>query len=227
METSNTVRQPTPSESGLLDRGSDFSAPVAGVTAGHLEFRRGASRVTIRTEAMDDLFRAHFEGPVPEVAVDRGMVAIRYRPLSPAHWVGFAWLTDEQSADITLSRAVPWDLVVRGGVSRLDADLSGLLVTGVEIRGGASNVELVLDEPRGIVPIRVRGGVSHVTILRPAGVPVGASVRGGISKLALDDQRFGAIGGQTRVTTGAWHQATSGYDIEIAGGASHLTVEAR
>jgi hypothetical protein len=227
METPNTVRQTPPPETGLLDRGSDFSAPLAGVTSGRLEFRRGASRVTIRTEAMDDLFRAHFEGPVPEVAVDRGTVAIRYRPLSPADWVGFAWLMDEHSADLALSRAVPWDVVVRGGVSRLDADLSGLQLTGFEIRGGASNVELVLDEPRGMVPIRVRGGVSHVTILRPAGVPVGTTVRGGISKLALDDQRFGAIGGQTRVTTGAWRQATSGYDIEIAGGASHLTVEPR
>ncbi|HYW24499.1 MAG TPA: hypothetical protein VE953_10055 [Terriglobales bacterium] len=211
----------------ILDGGSDFSAPLAGVSAGRLEFRRGASRVTIRGEAMEELFRAHFDGPVPEVAVDGGTVAIRYRPLSPADWASFLWTPDDHRADIVLNSALPWDLEVRGGVSRLDANLSGLRLAGFEIRGGASNVELVLGEPRGIVPIRVRGGVSHVTIQRPAAVPVAASVRGGISKLALDDQRFGAVGGQTRVTTGAWRQATAGYDIEIAGGASHLTVEGR
>jgi hypothetical protein len=100
-------------------------------------------------------------------------------------------------------------------------------LTGFEIRGGASNVELVLGEPSGVVPLRVRGGVSRVTIRRPAGVVVAASVRGGVSRLTLDDQRFGAIAGHARVTTGPWQQATSGYDIEIAGGASRLTVEPR
>jgi hypothetical protein len=223
MDLPNSVREST----CALDGGSDFSAPLAGVTAGRLEFRRGASRVAIRSAPMEDLFRAHFDGPVPEVAVDRGTVAIRYRPLTPADWAGFLWTPDDHRADILLNSAVPWDLEVRGGVSRLEADLSGLQLAGFEIRGGASNVELVLDEPGGVVPIRVRGGVSHVTIRRPAGVPVSASVRGGISKLALDDQRFGAIGGQARVTTGPWRQAASGYDIVIAGGASHFTVEAR
>src|SRR5262252_8638843 len=193
MELPNSVRE----TQRILDGGSDFSAPLAGVSAGRLEFRRGASRVTIRGEAMEELFRAHFDGPVPEVAVDGGTVAIRYRPLSSADWASFLWTPDDHRADIVLNSALPWDLEVRGGVSRLDANLSGLRLAGFEIRGGASNVELVLDEPRGI------------------------------GKLALDDQRFGAVGGQTRVTTGAWRQATAGYDIEIAGGASHLTVEGR
>jgi hypothetical protein len=218
----NTVRE-TPAATAS---GSDFSAPLAGVTAARLEFRRGASRVTIRSAGMDELFRAHFEGHVPEVTVNRGTVGIRYRHLSAADWARFAWL-DEHSGDIALNASVPWELELRGGVSRLEADLAGLQLTGFEIRGGASHVELALGEPRGIVPIRVRGGVSHVTIWRPAEVPVAASVRGGVSRLALDDQRFGAIGGETRITTGAWRQVTSGYDIEIMGGASHLTIGAR
>jgi hypothetical protein len=226
-ESTNTVRETTIAASPLSERGSDFSAPLADVTAGRLEFRRGASRVTIRSAAMEELFRAHFEGHVPDVTADRGTVAIRYRPLSPADWASFAWLMDEHSADVALNASVPWELEMRGGVSRLEADLAGLQLTGFEIKGGASHLELALGEPRGIVPIRVRGGVSHVTIWRPAAVPVAASVRGGISKLALDDQRFGAIGGETRVTTGAWRDAASGYDIEIMGGASHLTVGAR
>jgi hypothetical protein len=221
------MNEPMTVERSVADRAGDFSAPLAGVTAARLEFRRGASRVTIRSAGMDELFRAHFEGHVPEVATDRGTVAIRYRPLSAGDWARLAWLMDEHSADIALNASVPWELEVRGGVSRLEADLAGLQLTGFEIRGGASHVELALGEPRGIVPIRVRGGVSHVTIWRPAEVPVAAAVRGGVSRLALDDQRFGAIGGETRITTGAWRQATSGYDIEIMGGASHLTVGAR
>ena len=225
MQSSNSVRQDV--SGAVAGRTSDFSAPLAGVTAGRMEFHRGASWMTIGGASMDELFRAHFEGPEPEVAVDGGIVVIRSAGLTAADWTTFAWLWEDRGADIALNGSVPWDLLVRGGVSRLDADLSGIRLTGLEIRGGASNVALDLGEPTGVVPIRVRGGVSHVTIRRPAAVPVGASVRGGISRLTLDDQRFGALGGQTRVTTGAWRQAASGYDIEIAGGASHLTVEPR
>lgn len=214
-------------ETGAGQLPRDFSTPLAGITAGRLEFRRGASHVTIRSVAMDELFRAHFEGPIPEVTVNGGTVGIRYRPLSPAEWARFAWLSGEHDADITLNASVAWELDVRGGLSRLDADLAGVQLTGFEIRGGVSRVELALGRPGGIVPIRVRGGASKLTIWRPEDVPVGVAVRGGISKLELDDQRFGAIGGSTRVTTGEWRQATSGYDVEIGGGASHLTVATR
>jgi hypothetical protein len=225
MEMTNSVRQ---DRSGpVAVRAADFSAPLAAVTAGRMEFHGGTSRTTIGGASMDELFRAHFEGPEPEVVVDGGTVVIRSVPRSDFAWAWFAWLVEDRDADIALNTSVPWELVVRGGVSRLDADLSRIRLTGIEIRGGASNVELDLSEPAGVVPIRVRGGASHVSIRRPAGVPVAASVQGGISRLTLDDQRFGALGGRSRVTTGPWGQATSSYDIEIAGGASHLTVEPR
>src|SRR5262249_17971514 len=149
-----------------------------------------------------------------------------YRSLSPFEWATYA-LGGDHGADIVLSTAVPWQLLVRGGVSRLDADLQHLELTGLEIRGGASHVELGLGQPRGIVPIIFGGGASQVRIYRPAVVAARASVRGGVSKLALDDQRFGAIGGMTQVSAGGWQDATAGYDVAIAGGASHLTVAPR
>ncbi len=208
--------------------GADISTPLAGLTAGRLEFRRGASHVTMHARAdMDDLFRAHFEGPVPDVSVDGGTVGIRFRNLSPGDWARYALQLADQGADIVLNASVPWALALRGGVSRLDANLEAVQLTGLEIRGGASHVELVLSRPAGVVPIRVVGGVSHVALLRPADVPVRATVRGGVSKLTLDEQRFGAIGGETRASTPDCRTATAGYDIEITGGASHLTIEPR
>ncbi len=222
------MNQPMTIENRISDRGTDVSAPLAGVTAGSLEFRRGASRLTLRSRSdMEDLFRAHFEGLVPEVDVDGGTVSIRYGRLSPAGWARSALLMAGHGADITLNQSVPWHLELRSGVSWLDADLEDLELTGFEIKGGASHVDLVLGQPRDIVPIRVHGGVSDVTVWRPTGVAVRASVWGGVSRLALDDQRFGAVGGQMRLATCGWAQATSGYDIDIRGGASHLTIEAR
>jgi hypothetical protein len=205
--------------------GADFSAPSTGVTAGRLEFLRGASQVTIEgRQGMDELFRAHFEGPVPEVRVDGGSVTIQHRPLTPAEWA-HALLVSHYRGHVALNAGMPWEIEVRGGLSRLVARLEAVRVTAVRITGGASHVELSLGRPEGIVPVEVTGGVSHVTIARPGDVPVCASVRGGVSRLVLDEQRFGAIGGETRVTTGGWSGAVSGYDVRIGGGASHLTIE--
>src|SRR5262249_54395250 len=162
-------------ESGTR-RPADYSAPLAGVTAGRLEFARGAAQGTIPSAPMGGVFRGHFEGPNPAVTGDRGAVGIPYRappPAQPARvaragGARFAWLSGEHSAAVTLNTSVAWALEVRGGVSRLDADLAGLRLTGLEITGGASHLELMLGQPHGVVSIRVRGGASHVTIWRPA-----------------------------------------------------------
>jgi len=208
--------------------GSAFSAPLAGIDAGRFELHRGASHVAIRGAAdMDDLFRARFEGPVPEVTTEGGTVRIRHRNLSPADWARLALLTRHQSADIALNASIPWHIELRGGVSRLSASFEGLRVTSLEVRGGASHVEVELGRPDAIVPVRVAGGASHVTIWRPAGVPVRATVRGGISRFALDDQRFGSIGGESRLVAGDWQSAAAGYDVEVRGGASHLSIRSR
>src|SRR5262245_49789349 len=122
----NTVRE------AFADDCADFSAPLAGVTAGHLLLRSGASHLTIGSRSgTDELFSAHFEGVVPDVAVDGGTVTVRYRRLSAADWARFALLAGEHSADIALAASVPWLIEVRGGVSRLDGDLGALELSGL------------------------------------------------------------------------------------------------
>jgi hypothetical protein len=75
-------------------RDRDVAVPLDGRTAGRLEFRRGASHVVIRADAaMPDLVRAHFEGPVPDVAVEGDTVVVRYPRLSPAAWARYALST--------------------------------------------------------------------------------------------------------------------------------------
>ena len=211
-----------------IEPAADVSAPVAGAASGRLEFRRGVSRVSLRGDAaLTDLFRAHFEGPLPEVGVEDGRVSIRYPFLTPADWARLAMLGERHGADIALNTSLPWEVELHGGVSRLEANLEAVRVTGFFVRGGASRFELALGRPDTVVPLRIRGGASHVTIVRPAGVPVRASVRGGVSKLALDEQRFGAIGGEARLHTGGWDGTAAGYDVEILGGASDLTIQSR
>ncbi len=50
-------------------------------------------------------------------------------------------------------------------------------------------------------------------------------VNGGASSLTFDERYFGAIGGEVRMESADYQTAASRYDIIIAGGASHLTID--
>jgi DNA-binding MarR family transcriptional regulator len=195
------------------------SAPLGGATAGRLEFTKGAAKVTLRGDpALSDLYRAAFEGPVPEITVRDGTVTVqqrrRFRPLD---WRG-------QSADFALSAAVPWDISLRGGMWKLAADLSELRIKSLEVGGGASDIEIALPAPVGSVPVRLSGGASKVTLRRPRGVEARAEVNGGASRLVFDDQRLGAVGGRTVLASGGFADAADRYEIRFSGGASQVTV---
>jgi hypothetical protein len=93
------------------------------------------------------------------------------------------------------------------------------------VLGGASHVTLRLGSPEGVGFIHFAGGASDVTIRRPAGVAVRLQVGRGASRLKLDEQHFGAIGGETRLETPDFQSAGRRYDICIAGGASNLMID--
>ena len=194
-------------------------APLTGVTAGRLEFTKGAAKVTLRADpALAELYQASFEGPAPEITVSGGTVTVqqrrRFRP--------FDWRA--QAADFKLTTSVPWDVSLRGGMWKLDADFSGLQLTRLEVAGGASDIEIVLPAPVGVVPVRLSGGASKVTLRRPKGTEARAEVSGGATQLVFDDQRLGAVGGRTVLASGGFADAADRYEIRFTGGASQVTV---
>jgi hypothetical protein len=204
----------------------DIAAPLGSAAHGHLTFVRGASLVTLTADpALDQLFQAHFEGPAPHVQVAGGVVTIQYGRLSLAEWARYALLWGQHATTIRLNTSVPWQISIRGGISRLNADLRALRLTTLAVGGGASEVRVDLSQPTGVVPIRIAGGASNITLRRPPGVAARVAVRSGASRLTFDEQHFGGVGGTVRLATPGDAHATDRYDIEIAGGASNLTVE--
>jgi DNA-binding MarR family transcriptional regulator len=125
-----------------------------------------------------------------------------------------------EAGRVTLHRDVRWDVAIRGGASRLAVDLRGGRVSSVVISGGANVVELDLPEPDGLVPVRLQGGVSHVRVTRPAGVPITPHLRGGSTNMEIDGV---AVRGYGRVI-GTLPNHEHGYDIEVKGGASSVEV---
>lgn len=198
-----------------------FSAPRGSLTRGRLEFPRGAAGLAIRGASMPDLFQARFRGPDPAVSVHGGTVTVRYPRFSPRGWLR-PWR--RRGGQVTLNQDVAWDILVRRGLAHLDADLRDVAVAGVDVRRGASRVEVRLPRPAGVVPVRIGGGASHVRIRRPAGTPARLHVGRGVSDLTFDEQELGAVGGRLRLESRDPGGANGHYEIEISGGASHVQV---
>jgi hypothetical protein len=200
----------------------DFSAPLGSVAEGRLELNcRGASGAVVHAGSWDELYRAHFEGTVPTVRVRDGTVTIEYRQKGAAA----IFERGPNTADIALNGSILWRLEFPNGVSDLAANLSGLKLRSLEVRGGASRMDLVLGHPVGIVSIRVLGGASDIAIHRPADAPTRFSVWGGVAKLAWDTQTVGSMGGPVSLHSLDFDGAADRYDVEVRGGASTVTID--
>jgi hypothetical protein len=204
----------------VVDQEKISSAPQPEpVVPGRLEFVRGASHVNIAGDpSLTDLFGAQFGGPTPVVSRVGSDLLIEY-----PRFMLFGWTRAE--ARIALNPVVPWRIEIRRGVSDLAADLRQLDLLGFEVVGGVSQAELWLPQPHGTVLIHVSGGVSHLRIHRPASVPARIQIRGGASKLRLDRQYLGAIGGPIELETPDYATAADRYELDIRGGASRVAVD--
>jgi hypothetical protein len=200
--------------------GKPFSAPRESGTAGMLEFARGAARLTVEGGDIPELFRAKFERVIPRVSVDGNVVTVCYPRFSLRRWLR-PWTPG--AGRMTLNGEVTWDIRIRRGAAHVAVDLRDLRVTAVDVRHGANRVELRLPSPSGVVPVRVGGGASHVTIRRPAGTPVRLSISRGVADLRFDEE-FGAVGGRLRLESPQTGSKSGRYDIEVSGGAAYLQV---
>ena len=196
------------------------SAALSGATTGRLEFTRGAARVDIRGDAsLADLYRAQFEGPPPDVSVHGGTVTIQQR----RRFLPFDWRS--QSSAVTLNASIPWSVSLKGGMWKLAADLRALQLTMLQVSGGASDIEIWLPAPTGVVGVTLSGGASKVVVHRPPGAALRAVVSGGASQLAFDEQRLGAVGGRQRLETPGFADAADRYELRFSGGASQLLID--
>ncbi|HEX5014927.1 MAG TPA: MarR family transcriptional regulator [Candidatus Limnocylindrales bacterium] len=198
--------------------GSEHAAPIGGLERARLAFRSGANELLIRASAdLEDLYRAKFEGQVPQVRLRDGVVSVQYK----GRW-GWDWR--ERRADISLNSTIPWDIEVVGGANKLQGKLSSLDLRSLEFNGGVHQMRLTLGAPTGVVPVRLHGGASDLRFERPAGVAARLQLNGGATNIEFDAQRLGASGGGTLLESSGAGKASDRYELEINGGASKITV---
>jgi DNA-binding MarR family transcriptional regulator len=199
---------------------SEHRAPLSNLTAAKLHIRSGLSSLRLRPGADEhELYRASFEGAVPQVRLRDGRVLGQYRGL-PFDW-------RKRTATFGLNPTIPWTIEVLGGIQRVEADLRAIDARRIDITGGMERVQLELGRPRGEVGVRLVGGARTIRIERPRDVPVRVTSQGGASSFTVDDTRVGKQGGQMTVESTGWNAGGDRYQIEVVGGTKAIEVVGR
>jgi len=197
---------------------SEHAAPVGGLERARLLFRSGANEFLIRGGTdPDDLYRAKFEGPVPQVRLRDGIVSVQYKGRLQWDWRG-------RRADIALNTGVAWDIEVAGGANKLQGKLSLLDLRSFEHTGGVEQIRLTLGNPNGSVPISFTGGANNIRIERPTGSAVRLHLVGGATGIDFDRQKLNAAGGDTVLESAGASTARDLYQVEIIGGVNRVTI---
>ncbi|CAA9257872.1 MAG: hypothetical protein AVDCRST_MAG93-2053, partial [uncultured Chloroflexia bacterium] len=182
-----------------------------------LLFLNGAFNVTVSGADLRGLYHARFEAPEPQVHAQGGAVQIRY-PRFPLFQRG------RGKGTIMLSTAARWQIELRGGVSDCTFDVRDVPLGTFTVFDGAFRLDLTLGHPRGRVPIHIAGGAADITIRRPAATAARVTVRGGATRLQLDERYAEIVRDAVPLQTPNYAGATDYYDITVEGGASSLSV---
>jgi DNA-binding MarR family transcriptional regulator len=197
--------------------GSEHAAPIGGLSRARLLFKAGAHELLLRgTSDIDELYRAKFDGSVPQVRLRDGVVTIQYKGGWQLGW-------HERRTDVSLNASIPWDVEIVGGAGKLQGKLASLDLRSFDLTGGVDQFRLTLGPPRGVVPIRFTRGANRIRLERPTGAAVRLTLRGGAGRIDFDQQRLGGTGNTVMESPGA-ASAPDRYEVEIEGGAGRITI---
>jgi hypothetical protein len=131
-----------------------------------------------------------------------------------------------RGAAVSLNPTIPWSVEIHGGMTKARADLTAVDLRSFALTGGADRIRLDLATPVGVVPVKLTGGANDLRVERPRDVAVRLRLKGGASRVELDEQRLGAASDVTLETPGASLESAR-FEIEVSGGANRLTVVRR
>jgi len=127
------------------------------------------------------------------------------------------------SFQLQLTDAVPIDLSIEAGAGGASLDLTGLQISGLELKGGIGKYEIIL--PRsGSFDVDVNAGVGDTLILIPDSVEARITVSGGPSNITVGDQRFTSNGNNVWESSG-YQSAIQRIRVNITAGLGNITID--
>ena len=179
-----------------------------GATQAAVTLRFGAGQLNVGPivePQPNQLANLNYEGP-PELApvpryraVNGGLGQLDYQSTGRPG-PGFIPFVDGRSdatarADLSFAPNVPiTSLTIQTGATEAHLDLSKLKVSNLEMAIGAATAWIRLPEGAGSTSAHISGGASTITIEVPPDVAARIQVRGGLSTLTIDQNRFPQVG---------------------------------
>ncbi len=170
------------------------SIPLQGASKASVHVRHGAGQ--LRVDASADpgaLVSGTFGGGLDQrVRLQGDTLDVDLRP--PEDFTRWAWPWGWSAAGaldwtLGLSRDVSLELDLQTGASQTRMDLSELKVSDLRLRTGASETHVTLPAA-GISRVRVEAGAASVVLRIPDGVKGKIRMRGALSDIAVDRERF-------------------------------------
>ncbi len=166
--------------------------------------------------ASRDLYSAYFDGLLPEIKSMDGTVAIEY-----AYNFQFKKVQSPRGK-ILLNGSIPWEIVMLGWVYETTFNLKELNLSRLDIHAGVRDMEIILPVPTDNIPIHISGGISSVTISRPAGTEMRVVLKNGAEDLSIDHKNYEKTDNKIEKNTSHYDQVSERYDIQISGGVSNM-----
>jgi hypothetical protein len=214
---------PTPAGSGPAPVPSSsriVSAPLKDLSDREFDVLTGTSTVTVSSADLGDrLFVVSTPADgnaLPSAVADDTRVQLH---LVPSGTKG------PGAVAVKLNSRVRWHLRISGGAVEHLIDMTAGRLSGIDINGGATRIELWLPATDGTIPIRMTGGVNQFLLHLPEGVPVRVRVRSGANSVEIDALNRSAISPGTVFTPAGWDGATNRYDVDAVAGFATLRVD--
>ncbi|WP_203714848.1 hypothetical protein [Asanoa siamensis] len=194
--------------------------PRAGLDAATVVLDSGVTGVTVRVADLGgDLFRVRTpDGSSVVPVASRSGADVRLTTAGTG-------LGGAAALDVTLHRAVRWQVRLGGGARDAQVDLRDGAVSGVEFVAGFGRIALTLPPPRGTVPVRMSGGADSFRLVLPGDAPVRVRVGGGAGSVVVDGVTRTGVPGGTVVEGPTWAAAADRYDVDLAAGVSRLVLD--
>lgn len=206
----------------------DLRGSLGHLSKSQLVLDFGADTVTVNASALgDDLYQAHFEyspgEPAPTASLDRETGTLTVQQNVHFNPFGFSGSHRDRVA-LKLNDHIPWTIRINGGASQMTVDLGQGHLVGVQISGGANQMDLTLPAPQGSVRVEISGGASQMHIRAASGSAARISVTGGVGTLDVNGSHQTGIG-RVEWESPGYGSASDRYDIAITGGASVVTLD--
>lgn len=196
------------------------SAPARGLTEATFDLVSDVTAINLRTADLGgDLYR--ISAPTgssvrPRVAVSGSRVALS---LVRNGRRGTA------AVDVVLAGDVRWNLRVSGGVKTGALDLGDARLAAVDLRGGATRIDLTLPPPDGTFTVRMSGGINQFRVFTADRVPARVVAKRGAGKVTLFGRVQDGVARGGSVTTPDFDGSDDRIQIDAVAGMGTLQLD--